>query len=651
VITTDLERIKHLFQEIHRRSLWQALAIYIGASFAALEAVDLLIERIGLPVWFFPIALGLLMVGLPIILVTASVQSGRSAAPAKGQRASEALVDAARDATIVDQHAGLQRLLTWRNALGGGVVAFALWGFVAAVWLLFLGGPPGVSEVAADAQPQLAPTSVAVLYFEDFSQTQDLGYLADGFTEALIHELAQAGALRVISRNGVKPYRDPDIPIDSIARALNVGSLVEGSVERLGDQLRVTVQLIDGADGMHLMSRRVERSGDDLLQLREDVVQEAAWLLRQRLGEEIELRERRAETSSDEAWELVQRAEELRKDSDELWSAGDKAEAMRSHLEADSLLRRAEALDRGWIEPVLLQGWLALELSSRRAPEYGFYDETTALLALEQAERAFTKWPEDPRALAFRGRVRSRLWEQSSDSLVADTLRRFAERDLRLAVEYEPEFAVAWGDLSRLLRKSGEFAPAKLAAQKAYEADAYLADASYILFNLCHISIELKEFEDAARWCEEGQSRFPDHGFFIEPQLVLLASAIGPEPDVDKTWELYDRMMGTYAPQRREGLRPIYMMYVAAVLARAGQEDSARVIIEDAHAKNTSADPNIYYYEANARLRLGEPDEALRLLEAFVLEDPNTKEYLAKDWWWEELWDDPRFMQMVGTQR
>jgi TolB-like protein len=646
-----LRRLKHLIQEIHRRSLWQALAIYIGASFAALEAVDLLIERIGLPEWLFPVALGLLLVGLPIILLTASVQGGRPAEPGKSQQVSSAPGDADGGATTVEQDVGLRRLLTWRNALGGGVVAFALWGVVAAIWLVFLGGPPGVSEVAADAQPKLAPTSVAVLYFEDFSQTQDLGYLADGFTEALIHELAQAGALRVISRNGVKPYRDPDIPIDSIARALNVGSIVEGSVERLGDHLRVTVQLIDGADGMHLMSRRVERSGDDLLQLREDVVQEAAWLLRQRLGEEIELRERRAETSSDEAWELVQRAEQLRKDSDDLWSAGDKAEATSLHLEADSLLKRAEALDRGWIEPVLLQGWLALELASRRAPEYGFYDERTALLALDHAERALSQWREDARALALRGRVRSRLWEQSSDSLDAETLRRSAEGDLRLAVEYDPEFAVAWGDLSRLLRKSGEFGPAKLAAQKAYEADAYLADASYILFNLCHISIELKEFEDATRWCEEGQRRFPDHGFFIEPQLVLLASAIGPEPDVDKTWGLYDRMMATYAPQRREGLRPIYLMYVAAVLARAGQQDSARAIIEEAHTKNTSADPNIHYYEANARLRLGEPDEALHLLEAFVSEDPNTKEYLAKDWWWEELWDDPRFMEIVGTKR
>lgn len=96
-------------------------------------------------------------------------------------------------------------------------------------------------------------------------------------------------------------------------------------------------------------------------------------------------------------------------------------------------------------------------------------------------------------------------------------------------------------------------------------------------------------------------------------------------------------MMETYAPQRREGLRPVYMMYVAAVLARAGLPDSARTIIEQARTSYKSEDPEIYYYEANARLRLGEPDEALRLLQAFLEKSPTSKEYLAKDWWWEEL--------------
>ncbi len=129
---------------------------------------------------------------------------------------------------------------------------------------------------------------------------------------------------------------------------------------------------------------------------------------------------------------------------------------------------------------------------------------------------------------------------------------------------------------------------------------------------------------------------------------MLLASAIGPEPDLAKAYEMYEFMMDSYAPQRREGLRPVYMMYLAAVHARAGQPDSARAIIRQARSLHSSADPEIYYYEANARLRLNEPDEALRLLQTYLEKSPTSRDYLAQDWWWEELRDDPRFQALVG---
>jgi len=645
-----LERIKRLLGEIHRRTLWQALAVYLGASFAALEAVDLLIERIGLPAALFPLAFVLLVVGLPIVMLTAFVQSTARDAQAKAPRGEPSVDQQERAVGPQRLPARLRGLLTWRNAVGGGVVAFAAWGVVAAAWLLLGRGSGLVADVSATVQPTMAPTSVAVLYFDDFSENGELGYLADGFTEALIHEMSQVRTLRVISRNGVKPYRDPDVPIDSVARALNVGSLVEGSIERLGDRLRVTVQLIDGADGMHLLSRRVERSGDDLLQLREDVVQEVTWLLRQRLGEEIELRERRAGTASDEAWELVQLAERRRKTAEDLWSAGDSASSIRALEEADSLLEKAEGIDPDWPEPVILRGWVSVDLAGRRAPEYGAYDVATARTALAHAERALDEWPDHPRALALRGRIRARLWEQSTDPSASDTLRAGAERDFRAVLEREPGHATAWASLSRVLRKTGDFAAAKLAAERAYEADAYLEEASYVLFNLCHISIELKDFEEAARWCEEGERRFPEAGFFIEPQLVLLASEIGPEPDVEGAWALFERMLESYAPQHREALRPVYMMYLAAVLARAGLEDSARAVIDRAREMHGSDDSTIDYYEANARLRLDEPGEALSLLASYAESNPGQREYLARDWWWEELRDDSRFKAIVAPR-
>src|SRR5256885_13661062 len=98
------------------------------------------------------------------------------------------------------------------------------------------------------------PRRLAVLYFADDSKGHTLGYLADGLTEALIAELRQVPSLTVISPNGIAPYRDPDVPADSVARALKVGTIVRGGVEPAGGGrgYQVSRRLLRRADGGHL---------------------------------------------------------------------------------------------------------------------------------------------------------------------------------------------------------------------------------------------------------------------------------------------------------------------------------------------------------------------------------------------------------------
>src|SRR3989441_159143 len=108
------------------------------------------------------------------------------------------------------------------------------------------------------------PRRLAVLYFADDSKGHTLGYLADGLTEALIGELRQVPSLTVISRNGVAPYRDPDLPADSVARALKVGTIVRGGVAPAegagGRGYQVSGRVLDGAGGGGVGSR-VGRAG------------------------------------------------------------------------------------------------------------------------------------------------------------------------------------------------------------------------------------------------------------------------------------------------------------------------------------------------------------------------------------------------------
>ena len=206
---------------------------------------------------------------------------------------------------------------TWsRPERASGRWRQAAWLGAAAAVLVLLSIPVRSWIAMADAGPPMDPTKIAVLYFDDLSLDQDLAYLADGLTEALIHALGEIEPLRVISRNGVKPYRDLLIPIDSLARILGVGSLVEGSVERSGDQLVATVQLVDGTTQTQFFSERIVGGGDDLLALRDDIVEEATRLLGQQLGRELQLRDVRAGTESSEAWQSFQQAARLLEDAE-----------------------------------------------------------------------------------------------------------------------------------------------------------------------------------------------------------------------------------------------------------------------------------------------------------------------------------------------
>lgn len=156
--------LRDLIREIHRRSVWQVLGVYLVASWGALQVVDTLVGVAGLPDWLPLMAVALLVVGLPVVLATAIVQEGT---PGDRPAAAEAALDeagAGGDAGGVpvrttggpgaDQAPGIHRqIFTWRNALMGGILAFALWGVVAAGWLLLVGPSARVLEGGAEAGP------------------------------------------------------------------------------------------------------------------------------------------------------------------------------------------------------------------------------------------------------------------------------------------------------------------------------------------------------------------------------------------------------------------------------------------------------------------------------------------------------------------
>jgi TolB-like protein/DNA-binding winged helix-turn-helix (wHTH) protein len=119
-------------------------------------------------------------------------------------------------------------------------------------------------------RPQLLP-SVAVIPLDNISLDPSLEHVADGMTETLIHTLAQIPSLGVVSRTSVMQYKGTQKPLPEIAEELGVATVLEGSVQRFGGRLKITVQLIDAESDRHLWSESFEGDVDEVLALQDDM--------------------------------------------------------------------------------------------------------------------------------------------------------------------------------------------------------------------------------------------------------------------------------------------------------------------------------------------------------------------------------------------
>jgi tetratricopeptide (TPR) repeat protein len=236
--------------------LLRVLLVYLGASFAALEAVDLLGEKLGLPEWVFTGALVLLLIGLPMVVATALIQ-------ARAPRATEL---ASADETSSDGRAmSLSTLLTWRHALLGGVFAFALLGVTVTGWFVFASG-------SGDAPEDVDPNLVAVLPFRTAGADASLAYLGDGMVDLMAALLTGEGGLRALDpRTTLAAVRrhagggNELVEADAIevARSLGAGQVMLGSVVGSRDALTVAVTL-KWVEGAQTASTQAQGPADSL---------------------------------------------------------------------------------------------------------------------------------------------------------------------------------------------------------------------------------------------------------------------------------------------------------------------------------------------------------------------------------------------------
>lgn len=254
-----------LFNELKRRNVFRIGAAYLVASWLLIEVSSLIFDIYGAPGWVSQVIVALLAVGFPIALFFAWAFE---ITPEGIKR--ETQIDRTQSIT----HATAKRL----DVITIVLVVVALGVFAADRFLLAPSAPtelPGGVTVGA-ALGGDGRASIAVLPFVNMSGNPENEYFSDGLTETLLHMLAQVSELRVAARTSAFAFKNTNMDVREIATQLGVATVLEGSVQRAGERVRVTAQLIDARDGSHLWSGSYDRTLEDIFAIQDEIADEVA---------------------------------------------------------------------------------------------------------------------------------------------------------------------------------------------------------------------------------------------------------------------------------------------------------------------------------------------------------------------------------------
>ncbi|MFQ5530173.1 MAG: tetratricopeptide repeat protein, partial [Gemmatimonadota bacterium] len=443
---------QQLFAELKRRKVFKVAAVYGIVAFGLIQVADPLAGALLLPDTFLTYVVAILLLGFPLALVLAWAFE----VTPEGVRRTE-VAGAGEIAGIV----ALPASQRWPAGLMALVGVGAL---VAGAWWVGTRTGPAPPAVADSAEPRLVLTdladdprpSIAVLPFADMSPEGDQEYFSDGMTEEILNVLAKLPELRVTARTSTFALKGLQLDMRAVGDSLNVRYVVEGSVRKAGDQLRITAQLIDAADGSHLWSESYDRTLENVFQIQTEIAGAIAGELRVPLG---------IEDPSD----LVTPTADI--EAYDLYLAGrarmrERSESMR---ETNQLFRAAIARDSSWApawaglaESLELTGWW-----------YGAWDEAPVDSAMfvvgrdtlwrgaeRAARRALELDPKNASANVALGSVlrNARLWEASEEAYLR-------------ALNADPDNPEAHQQYAEMLMDVGRIAEARRAAERAVALD------------------------------------------------------------------------------------------------------------------------------------------------------------------------------------
>jgi TolB-like protein/Tfp pilus assembly protein PilF len=427
------------FEEAKRRKVYRVAAAYIIAAGGIIQLASAAFPAWELPNWALRLVIVLLLMGFPIALILAwaydITSQGVVATPAPAVPGSH------RRRNIV------MLVLT-------GVIISAAAGF----FLL-----PRVSAHKCDK-------SIAVLPFENLSDEKENAYFADGVQDDVLTNLSKIGDLKVISRTSVMPYRGKSSNVREIGKALGVGAILEGSVRRIGNRVRVNVQLINADTDEHLWAEDYDRDLTDVFAIQTDLAQKIVRELQAKLSPMEKAQIERRPTENGEAYLAFVQAHDL----------STRPDKFRGDIEnAEQLFERATKLDPNFAEAFAGLAWIDNWMYHTFDPTPARKEKARA--AAEEALRLQPNLPEAHLALGFYYYYCERDYQNA--------LREFAIAKLSL-----PNSAEVYMAIGSIERRQGKWVQSTGNFEKAVSLSPR---DSFILVNLADNYRANKNFETA----------------------------------------------------------------------------------------------------------------------------------------------------------
>ena len=559
-------RLYGFFCELRRRKVWRVAAGYGVVGWLIIQFATTVFPALALPVWTARLVIISVLAGFPIALVLAWAFD-----------VSAAGIEKTPDIPPADCPPTFS--VRRRNLL-----PLAVFGLLIAIVAGYF--------LVPRASARRLEKSIAVLPFDNFSADQENAFFADGIQDDILTNLARIGDLKVISRTSVMPYRGQAHNVREIGKALDVATILEGSVRREGKRVRINVQLIDTSKDKHLWAQIYDRELNDVFAIQSELAQKIASALKATLSPEEQDRIKKKPTENSEAYllyleahdistrtdrssDVLNRAEQLYEQATQLDPSFALAFAQLSQLHswiyysldptpARLAKARAAAGEAMRLQPNLAESHLALGYTYY----YGERDYERALAEFEIARRDLPNDAGIFRAISAIER-RQGKWKQSIEHR-------------EKAASLSPTDPVLWENLGTTHAALRDFP----AAAKAFDRAASLAPNSTQI-KILRARLEIESKGDL-RPMQQLLASLPES---VDPNGTITLARYNLNMYERKFDELIGILERSPAEKSRgETSAPLYRSFLlATVYAQIKDDAKAKSSYEDARAKAESA--------------------------------------------------------------